>query len=135
MPQPVKISDALLLDARKAGEVMHRSINGQIEYWAQLGRSIERLLNGQEIHRLRAAAPPPQLSEILATINQPSGRARLQAVLDAEPFPHFRQIPGPDRLFEKIDEDGTRTIGRIAGREFVAAAKDESHKKAAAATA
>ena len=119
MPQPVKISDALLLDARKAGEVMHRSINGQIEYWAQLGRSIERLLNGQEIHRLRAAAPAPKLSEILATVGEPSGRARLQAVLDAEPFPHFRQLPGSQRLFEKIDEDGSRTVGRVVGREFV----------------
>ena len=119
MPQPVKISDALLLDARKAGEVMHRSINGQIEYWAQLGRSIERLLNGQEIHRLRAAAPPPKLSEIMATVGEASGRARLQAVLDAEPYPHFRQLPGLQRLFERIDEDGTRTTGQIVGREFV----------------
>jgi hypothetical protein len=39
--QPVKIS-----------ELMHRSINGQIE----------RLMNGQELHRLRAAAPAPKLS-------------------------------------------------------------------------
>ena len=121
MPQPVKISDALLLDARRAGEVMHRSINGQIEYWAQLGRSIERLLNGQEIHRLRAAAPPPKLSEILATINEPSGRARLHTILDAKPFPHFRAVPGDRHLMERIDEDGTRTIGRFIDRKFVPA--------------
>jgi hypothetical protein len=119
VPQPVKISDALLLDARQAGEVMHRSINGQIEYWAQLGRSIERLLNGQEIHRLRAAAPPPLLSEILATISEPSGRARLQAVLAAKPFPHFRAVPGDRRLMERVDEDGTRTVGQFIHREFV----------------
>jgi hypothetical protein len=48
----VKISDALLADARQASELMHRSINGQIE----------RLMNGQELHRLRAAAPAPKLS-------------------------------------------------------------------------
>lgn len=119
MPQPVMISDALILDARQAGEVMHRSTNRQIEFWAQLGRCIERLLNGQEIHRLREMAPPPKLSEIMATVGEPSGRARLQAVLDARPFPHFRQLQGPQRLFEKIDEDGTRTVGRIVGREFV----------------
>lgn len=119
MPQPVKISDALLLDARKAGEVMHRSINGQIEYWAQLGRSIERLLNGQEIHRLRAAAPPPKLSEILATIGEPAGRARLQAVLDAKPFPHFRAVPGSRVLMERIDENGTSSVGQFIDRQFV----------------
>jgi len=119
MPQPVKISDALLLDARLASETMNRSIAGKIEFWAQLGRSVERLMNGQEIHRLRTFAPPPKLSEIMASISQPSGRARLQAVLDAKPFPHFRAVPGDRTLMERIDEDGTRTIGRFIQREFV----------------
>ncbi len=121
MPQPVKISDALLLDARIASQTMNRSIAGQIEFWAQLGRSVERLMNGNEIHRLRAAAPPPKLSEIIASIGTPEGRARLQSVLDAEPFPHFHPVPGEKRLFERVEEDGTRTIGRVVGREFVAA--------------
>jgi hypothetical protein len=121
MPQPVKISDALLLDARIASQTMNRSIAGQIEFWAQLGRSVERLMNGNEIHRLRAAAPPPKLSEIIGSIGTPEGRARLQAVLDSEPFPHFHPVPGEKRLFERVDEDGKRTIGRVVGREFVAA--------------
>lgn len=119
MPQPVKISDALLLEARIAGETMNRSMAGQIEFWAQLGRSIERLMNGKNIHRLRSAAPAPKLSEIMATINKPAGRARLQAVLDAKPFPHFRAVPGDRTLMERIDEDGTRTPGRFIQREFV----------------
>jgi hypothetical protein len=38
MSQPVKVSEALLLDARLAGEAPERSIAGQIEYWARLGR-------------------------------------------------------------------------------------------------
>jgi hypothetical protein len=118
MPQPVKISDALLADARQASEIMHRSINGQIEHWAQLGRSLERLMNGQELHRLRASAPAPRLSDILASINQPSGRGRLQAVLDAKPFPHFRPIPGHRSLMERTDENGTTLIGEFVHRKF-----------------
>lgn len=119
MPQPVKVSDELILDARLAGETMHRSIAGQIEFWAQLGRSVERLLNGQEIHRLRTAAPPPKLSEVMESINKPEGRARLQAVLDARPFPHFIAVPGSRVLLERIEEDGTRTTGQFINREFV----------------
>jgi hypothetical protein len=38
MSQPVKLSDALVLDARLAGEVQERSIAGQVEFWAKLGR-------------------------------------------------------------------------------------------------
>jgi hypothetical protein len=119
MPQPVKISDALLLEARLAGETMNRSMAGQIEFWAQLGRSIERLMNGRDINHIRTAAPPPKLSEVMASIGTPAGRARLQAVLDAKPFPHFRAVPGDRTLMERIDEDGTHTIGRFIQREFI----------------
>ena len=38
MSQPVKLSDALVLDARLAGEAVERSIAGQVEFWARLGR-------------------------------------------------------------------------------------------------
>jgi hypothetical protein len=119
MPQPVKISDALLHEARLAGETMNRSMAGQIEFWAQLGRSIEHLMNGRNIHHIRSSAPPPKLSEVMSSINTPVGRARLQAVLDAKPFPHFRAVPGERTLMERIEEDGTRTIGRFIQREFV----------------
>ena len=44
MSQPVKVSDSLVLDARLTGEVAERSIAGQIEFWARLGRAIEPLL-------------------------------------------------------------------------------------------
>ena len=38
MSQPVKLSDSLVLDARLAGEAVERSIAGQVEFWARLGR-------------------------------------------------------------------------------------------------
>ena len=46
MSQPVKLSDVLVLDARLTGQIGERSITGQIEYWANLGRAIEPLLRG-----------------------------------------------------------------------------------------
>ena len=48
----MKLSDALVLDARLADEVVERSIAGQAEYWAWLGRSVEGLLDGQQIFTL-----------------------------------------------------------------------------------
>jgi hypothetical protein len=39
--QPVKLSGSLVLDARLAGETVERSIAGQVEFWARLGRSVE----------------------------------------------------------------------------------------------
>jgi hypothetical protein len=44
MGQPVKLSDTLVLDARLVGEATERSIASQIEFWAKLGRAMERFL-------------------------------------------------------------------------------------------
>jgi ParD-like antitoxin of type II bacterial toxin-antitoxin system len=41
MSQPVKLSDALVLDARLAGEAMERSIARRVGFWARLGRAVE----------------------------------------------------------------------------------------------
>jgi hypothetical protein len=41
MPAVVKLSDALINDARPYANAMHRSIPKQIEYWARLGKAAE----------------------------------------------------------------------------------------------
>ncbi|MGC4119326.1 MAG: hypothetical protein QM765_33125 [Myxococcales bacterium] len=42
----------------------------------------------------------------------------MAAHLDARPFPHFEPAPGRPGLLMKIDEDGTRTVGRFVNRKF-----------------
>ncbi len=41
MPTAVRISDSLLNDARKYSKIEHRSLSGQIEHWAQIGKCAE----------------------------------------------------------------------------------------------
>ena len=41
MPTAVKISDELIAQARIKSKVFKRSIAGQIEYWAQIGKIVE----------------------------------------------------------------------------------------------
>jgi hypothetical protein len=131
MGQPVKLSDALVADARATGQVVERSIAGQIEFWARLGRSAELLLNGAEATALKQTGDAVPLSELLATVNSSTGRKRLQEHLAARPFPHFEPAPGPPGLLVRLEADGTRTVGRFAGREFRPAATPR--KKAAQA--
>ena len=62
MSQPVKLSDALVLDARLTGEIAERSIAGQIEFWSRLGRAIEPILQGaQSLALQRAGRAKPGL--------------------------------------------------------------------------
>ncbi len=120
MGQPVKIGDELILDARMIGKVSHRSINGQIEFWAQLGEALEPLLQGiQALALLRAKAAKP-LSACLKSIDAPAGRRRVADYLEGQPFPHYESAPHKRGLLIRTDADGSRTVGRFVNRRFLA---------------
>ena len=117
MGQPVKLSESLVLDARLTGEIAERSIAGQIEFWAGLGRGVESLLRADNALALKKRGEAMPLSACLKSVNTRAGLARLSAVLAARPYPHFETAPASGMLV-KIDEDGTRTSGRFVNREF-----------------
>ncbi len=85
MSQPVKLSDALILDARLMGKATQRSIAGQIEFWARLGRSIEPLLRGDQLLALSQAGKVRPLSACLKSIDLPAGCRRLAEHLKSLP--------------------------------------------------
>jgi hypothetical protein len=120
MGQPVKLSDELVLDARTTAELAERSIAGQIEFWAQLGRAIEPLLLGPQVLALKRAGAARPLSECLAAVDEEEGRRRVAEHLGARPFPHYEPSTERRGLLVRIDADGTRTLGRFVNRRFEA---------------
>jgi hypothetical protein len=120
MSQPVKLSDQLVLDARLTGEAVKRSIAGQIEFWATLGKAIEPLLQGMQSLALSRAGAAMPLSSCLKSINLPEGDARLQAHLQSQPYPHYESLPSRPGLLVRIEENGRRTVGRFVRRKFKA---------------
>jgi hypothetical protein len=124
MSQPVKLSDSLVLDARLTAEVAQRSIAGQIEFWASLGRAIEPLLRGREAFALRKTDAARPLSECLESVDSPEGRRRVADFLKSRPFPHYEAAPERPELLIRIEEDGTRTLGRFVNRRFVPTAEN-----------
>jgi hypothetical protein len=119
MSQPVKLSDALVLDARIAGEAQERSIAGQVEFWARLGRSIELVLEGQQVLKLCRTVGATPLADLVDQVETPIGRERLKAYLDSEPFPHFEAHRSQAGSLVRIEENGKRTVGRFVNREFI----------------
>jgi hypothetical protein len=128
MSQPVKISVELILDARLTAEVSGRSIAGQIELWAQLGRAIEPLLEDSRALALRRAGAGGPLSECLASVDSDAGRRRVEDYLESRPFPRYQAAAGSPGLVVRIDADGTRTLGHFIGREFRAASHGVPHE-------
>lgn len=117
MSQPVKLSDALVLDARLAAEVTERSIAGQIEFWTKLGRAIEPLLQGVEAMALSRAGAARPISECLESADSPEGRKRVAEHLETRPYPHYEPSDTPG-LLVRIDADGRRALGRFVNRRF-----------------
>jgi len=118
MSQPVKLSDGLVLDARVTGEATERSIAGQIEFWAGLGRAVERVLRTDTLLSLKKAGDLQPLSASLESVDSEAGRERLALHLAGRPYPHFEPSEGGGGLIVKVDEDGSRTLGRFVNRQF-----------------
>jgi hypothetical protein len=118
MCQPVKLSDALVLDARLTAELAERSIAGQIEFWARIGRAVEPLLRGDKALALRKSGDQVPLSELLRSVELPEGRQRVTDYLKLQPFPHYEPAPERPGWLVRIEEDGTRSIGRFVNREL-----------------
>jgi hypothetical protein len=123
MGQPVKLSDALVLDAPLIGGAAERSIAGQIEFWAGLGRAVESVLRTDSVLRLKQRGEAVPLSECLRTVDTRAGRRRVKAHLAGRPFPHFEPAAERPGFLVKIDEDGKRTLGRFVHREFRSAGR------------
>jgi hypothetical protein len=118
MSQPVKLSDALVLDARIAGEAQERSIAGQVEFWAKLGRSVELMLDGRHVLALCRTIGAAPLADLVELVDTQAGREMLKDYLESEPFPHFEAHPHRPGLLVRIDENGKRTVGRFVNRTF-----------------
>lgn|SRR5258708_7790849 len=118
MSQPVKLSDALVLDARLAAEIVERSIAGQVEFWARLGRGVELLLQAPQALTLCRNAAARPLSACLESVDSPAGRQRVSDFLQTQPFPHYRPHSGQPGLLVRTESDGGQTIGRFINRQF-----------------
>jgi hypothetical protein len=125
---PVKLSDELVESAREEAANTDRSITSQIEHWAKIGRSVETVLGHHEIQTLKRSPQNTRLSS--------RARHAIQAVLArvvAERDRHslarslktgrtvYQSDPAGSGLTERIEPDGSRTLGRLIKRRFVPA--------------
>ncbi|HTW78295.1 MAG TPA: hypothetical protein VME23_02005 [Terracidiphilus sp.] len=131
MSQPVKLSDALVLEARIAAEAQERSIAGQVEFWAKIGRSVERLFDGRQIDTLRRTAEAPTIGELLDVVDTPKGREMFQAFLEGEPYPHYRAHPDVKGLLVRTEKNGKETVGRFINRQFIVEQPKRARMRAA----
>ena len=130
MPQPVKLSDALIDAARTESARADRSLAGQIEHWAQLGRMIEPGLTSANIQALKhgeadvaEVLPPTEegqalLEALIAAVANDSRRSKVtRGFAGRVRYGTDPDLPG---FVIRLGPDGTRSVGRLVEGRFKA---------------
>ncbi|MCR9096309.1 MAG: ParD-like family protein [bacterium] len=110
--KPVKISEEFVAVAQTESVVMNRSIGGQVEYWAKLGRQVERsgvirtdviraLMTGEGSVQTLTAAEDEAYLDALST--------RLEA-LDGSDTRILDDLRSRGRSIVSTDDDGTLEV-------------------------
>jgi hypothetical protein len=119
MSQSVELSDTLISDARSSAELSDRSVAGQIEFWARLGKTFASSLRLDEAEAVKQSGAVKSVSECLNDVDTPYGRQLLKETLSRKPYPHFEPVLDRPGYWVRIESDGTRTSGKFVGRTFV----------------
>lgn len=129
MGMPVKLSDALVEDARAEASATDRSITAQIEHWARLGRSMEKVLPHEDSLAIKGS--DGDLKQAFADVSR---RKRVAAILrelvdgiDRQELSRklttgrtaYQIDPNGSGLIERMEPNGERTLGRMENRRFI----------------
>jgi hypothetical protein len=136
MGMPVKLSDELVESAREEAAITDRSITGQIEHWAKIGRSVETVLRHQEVQTLKRSPLKARLTSgtrdaikaVLERVVAAGDRRSLARSLKTGRTV-YQSDPAGSGLTERIEPDGSRTLGRFANRRFVPARPTRSDRR------
>src|SRR5215470_1229507 len=109
MGMPVKITDDLVVAARTEAQAAGRTMTGQIEHWAMIGRAVElimthtELLSIKSLHGIFPTAPRREevrrlLEHIVA---DPHDRKEAHALIHAAGKPVYEADPSnPERIVQ-----------------------------------
>lgn len=127
---PLRLEAQLVEQATLAGKQLHRSTAEQIEYWAELGRSLARTLSPDSLLQIHAGLARIRVEPVIGpTIDPESVFAQLEASRDSgelsDNLTHSSMryqvsTTRPGKL-EQIAPDGTVTVGQFQNGEFIPA--------------
>jgi len=124
---PLRLDEDLVRAAGAAGRLHRRSVPRQIEFWAEIGRAVEKRLSVEDLIAVREglarlvvdrgtslAAPP---AEVFGDIERLREAGALADRVSETPT-RYQSCPGRPGLLERIAGDGSRALGRFQGGEF-----------------
>ncbi|QNI71241.1 hypothetical protein CyaNS01_02117 [Cyanobium sp. NS01] len=117
---PVRLQSELMESAARAGALHHRSAAEQIEYWADLGRRVARVLDPDTLLDLAAGAvrlhlepvvtPSVSPEQVFAAVDADRASGILVGAVTTAPL-RYQVATGSPGYLEQIAADGTRMLG------------------------
>lgn len=126
---PIRLQQVLMQQAESAARRFHRSTAEQIEYWAELGRSVSATLDPDVLLSISAGlarlniepviGTPVDPEEIFETLDHQRDDGTLQHSVTTSQLRYQASLTQPG-LLERIDQNGKVTTGRFENGEFIA---------------
>lgn len=125
---PLRLDAELIRAASAAARLHRRSLPRQIEYWAEIGRAVEKRVAMEDLLAVReglarlvvekGALAEADPDEVFASLEQARQSGSLaQTVTTAQE--RYQSSPGRPGLLERISPDGRRVPGRFQNGEFI----------------
>lgn len=126
----IKVAPDLAAAARLAAGESDRSVAGQLEHWAKLGRGVEKVLPthvaaalkrcGAGLSAEEESSAGQRALEALNAVRAMTPDA-LRSMIGLDQRPYFESDPADSHGVVQVLPDGSRIRGRLDGRKFVPA--------------
>ena len=139
---PVRLEKELMEAASRHGERLHRSAAEQVEYWADIGRTVDASVSPDSLlevatglARLKVVpviATPVNPVEVFARLKRDSSSGALTESIASGGIRYqaSRQFPGK---LERVDAEGQVTVGVFENGEFTVVSASAGSASAAQA--
>ncbi len=129
MKSPLRLNSALILAARKVGSMQKRSVPNQIEYWAELGRAVEHLLEPDDIYAIAqglkkitveaVASEALNPEEVFTSIENSRKNGALAKKTTSAQIYYETSLNRPGLLDRVNSTTGERQTGRFRNGKFI----------------
>ncbi|BFM06890.1 TA system antitoxin ParD family protein [Halioxenophilus aromaticivorans] len=124
---PVRLQADLMEEAKRSGQLSHRSAAEQVEYWASIGRTVGNLLTPDALLAVRTglakisiepvAGQAVNPNDVLANLASQRSSGQLSKSISQGRTKYQASAHHPG-LLEKIDADGSVTLGQFSNGVF-----------------
>ena len=126
---PVRLQEGLMESARVSGAALHRSAAEQIEYWADIGRKVSRIIDPEILLAVEAGLARITVEKVEAVnVNPESVFAALEAdrasgelasaIAEQSPIRYQASKTSPG-LLERVGSAGDVVLGQFVNGDFI----------------